>query len=143
VAATEKGMENRWAPTAKEPKDALSAGISPIGGTIRHTWRFGRESRSTVTALMSLSWESDARGHGVFGTERGNGRERVFRAVDGSGLGVGGWRRHRFQVSHRRAVSTVTKAGVAVKYQAKGFMVAIMKGLMMVGEWNDVGSVRL
>ena len=30
-----------------------------------------------------------------------------------------------------------------MKYQAKGFMVAIMKGLMMVGDWSDVGSVRL
>jgi len=27
-----------------------------------------------------------------------------------------------------------------LKYQAKGFMVAIMKGLMMVGEWSDIGS---
>ena len=91
---------------------------------------------------MSLSWESDALGDGVFGTERGNGRERVFRAVDSPALRVGGWRRHRCQVSHRRAFSTVTKR-VTLKHQAKGFMVAIMKGLMMVGEWSDVGSVPL
>jgi hypothetical protein len=32
---------------------------------------------------------------------------------------------------------------VTLKHQAKGFMVATMKGLMMVGGWNDVGSVRL
>jgi hypothetical protein len=33
----------------------------------------------------------------------------------------------------------VTKAGVTLKHQAKGFMVPIMKGLMMVGGWSDVG----
>jgi hypothetical protein len=92
---------------------------------------------------MSLSWESVPRGDGVLGTERGDGRERVFRAVDGWALRVGGWRSHDCQVSHHRAFSTVTEAGLRLKHQAKGFMVAIMKGLMMVGGWSDVGSVSL
>jgi hypothetical protein len=30
---------------------------------------------------------------------------------------------------------------VTLKNQAKGFMVATMKGVMMVGEWSDVGSL--
>ena len=60
---------------------------------------------------MSLNWEGDVRCDGVFGTKRGNGRERVFRAVNSAALRVGGWHRHRCQFSHRRAFSTVTKTG--------------------------------
>jgi len=90
---------------------------------------------------MSLSWERDAQCDGVFGTERGNGRERVFRAADGSGASC--WWLAPTGLPSRPSSSLQhgDQAGVALKYQAKGFMVAIMKGLMMGVVW-PTGAVR-
>jgi len=91
---------------------------------------------------MSLSWESDARDDSVLGRNEAMGANACFEQWT---VGASCWWLAPTSLPSFPSSSLQhgDQAGVTLKHQAKGFMVAIMKGLMMVGEWSDIGSVPL